>query len=139
MRALEAEAAGLREQMEEEVVARERAGRELQSAQAQVGSETRDCGPYTAVPSVPGWAWVVLSPTTASVPTAMPALAFPTHTCPLALWVITWAPLELPLSPQLAQGLCSLALTADYDSPVPWTEPLPELPCDARKPSLIQT
>lgn len=41
MRALEAEAAGLREQMEEEVVARERAGRELQSTQAQVGSKTR--------------------------------------------------------------------------------------------------
>lgn len=40
VRALEAEAAGLREQMEEEVVARERAGRELQSTQAQVGSKT---------------------------------------------------------------------------------------------------
>lgn len=44
VRALEAEAAGLREQMEEEVVARERAGRELQSTQAQVGSKT---GPGT--------------------------------------------------------------------------------------------
>ena len=35
-RALEAEVAGLREQLEEEAVARERAGRELQTAQAQV-------------------------------------------------------------------------------------------------------
>lgn len=36
MRALEAEAAGLREQLEEEAAARERAGRELQTTQAQV-------------------------------------------------------------------------------------------------------
>lgn len=37
-RALEAEVAGLREQLEEEAAARERAGRELQTAQAQVSS-----------------------------------------------------------------------------------------------------
>lgn len=37
-RALEAEAAGLREQLDEEAAARERAGRELQAAQAQVNS-----------------------------------------------------------------------------------------------------
>lgn len=79
VRALEAEAAGLREQMEEEVVARERAGRELQSAQAQVGSETRDHGPYTIVPRGHSFC----------VPTASPPLPFlPTH----ALWVITSAP-----------------------------------------------
>lgn len=40
VRALEAEAAGLREQMEEEAAARERAGRELQAAQAQVHAHT---------------------------------------------------------------------------------------------------
>lgn len=70
VRALEAEAAGLREQMEEEVVARERAGRELQSAQAQVCSETRDHGPYTIVPRGHSFC----------VPTASPPLPFlPTH------------------------------------------------------------
>lgn len=37
-RALEAEMVGLREQLEEEAAARERAGRELQTAQAQVSS-----------------------------------------------------------------------------------------------------
>lgn len=36
VRGLEAEVAGLREQLDEEAVARERAGRELQTAQAQV-------------------------------------------------------------------------------------------------------
>lgn len=36
VRALEADAAGLREQLEEEAAARERAGRELQAAQVQV-------------------------------------------------------------------------------------------------------
>lgn len=38
VRALEAEVAGLREQLEEEAAARERAGRELQTAQVQVRS-----------------------------------------------------------------------------------------------------
>lgn len=129
VRALEAEAAGLREQMEEEVVARERAGRELQSAQAQVGGEARDHGPYTIVPRGHSFC----------VPTARPALAFPTHTCPPALWVITSAPPEPVLSPQLAQGLYSPVLTAGYDSPAPWTEPLPVLPSNVCKPSLFQT
>lgn len=36
VRAMEAEAAGLREQLEEEVAARERVARELQAAQVQV-------------------------------------------------------------------------------------------------------
>lgn len=40
VRAMEAEAAGLREQLEEEAAARERAGRELQTTQAQVSSPT---------------------------------------------------------------------------------------------------
>lgn len=38
VRALEAEVAGLREQLEEEAAARERAGRELQTAQVQVSN-----------------------------------------------------------------------------------------------------
>lgn len=38
VRALEAEVVGLREQLEEEAAARERAGRELQTAQVQVSS-----------------------------------------------------------------------------------------------------
>ena len=42
-RALEAEAAGLREQLDEEAAARERAGRERQAAQAQVSSPAGRC------------------------------------------------------------------------------------------------
>lgn len=106
VRALEAEAAGLREQMEEEVVARERAGRELQSAQAQVGSETRD---PVATLSV-------------SPPPARPCLSYPHMPSGLVGHHIGSS------SPQLAQGFCSPVLTAGYDSPVPWTEPLPVLP-----------
>lgn len=90
MRALEAEAAGLREQMEEEVVARERAGRELQSTQAQVGSKPcpRTMAPcHVAFICLPGWV-----PTAKSAPDFLP-------TPQGIVWGMNPAPLKLLLCP----------------------------------------
>lgn len=90
VRALEAEAAGLREQIEEEVVARERAGRELQSTQAQVGSKTRPgtLARPVLLPSVPPPAGFPL-----------PRLPLTSPPAPCTGWVMNPAPPKLLPSP----------------------------------------
>ena len=110
--------AGLREQLEEEAAARERAGRELQTAQVQVSSagEGTSRGHLVPHPAPPGslaqrWApcstgqspalWVPTSPPTVPQP-PQPVYAEPWHSV-LALLSVHSAPALLrppPLSPE---------------------------------------